>query len=64
MPAMMDIKNHIGYARVWVRRLLERQEFTHLRTLLSDSALLTSEYNRHTFLRYEEETPQLLRHLP
>jgi hypothetical protein len=65
MPAMMDIKNNIGYARAWVRRSLERHVFsTHLRTLLPDSALLTSQYKRHTFLRYEEDTPQLLRHLP
>jgi hypothetical protein len=38
---MTDIKTHIGYARAWVRLSLEKKLLSrHLRSLLSDSALL------------------------
>lgn len=38
---MTDIKTHIGYARAWVRLALEKKLLSrHLKTLLSDSALL------------------------
>lgn len=41
VQAMTDIKTHIGYARAWVRLALEKKLLSrHLRTLLSDSALL------------------------
>lgn len=41
VQAMTDIKTHIGYARAWVRLALEKKLLSrHLKTLLSDSALL------------------------
>ncbi|XP_046672134.1 DENN domain-containing protein 5B-like [Homalodisca vitripennis] len=64
VQAMTDIKTHIGYARAWVRLALEKKLLSrHLRTLLSDSALLRSQYKRYAFLRCEEEKEQFLYHL-
>lgn len=61
---MSDIKTHIGYARAWVRLALEKKLLSrHLRTLLSDSALLRSLYKRSAFVRCEEEKEQFLYHL-
>jgi len=41
VQAMTDIKTHIGYARAWVRLALEKKLLSrHLKTLLSDTALL------------------------
>jgi len=41
VQAMTDIKTHIGYARAWVRLALEKKLLSrHLKTLLSDNALL------------------------
>ncbi|XP_014483402.1 PREDICTED: DENN domain-containing protein 5A isoform X2 [Dinoponera quadriceps] len=64
VQAMTDIKTHIGYARAWVRLALEKKLLSrHLKTLLSDSALLRSQYKRSAFLRCEEEKEQFLYHL-
>ncbi|PNF35063.1 hypothetical protein B7P43_G09453, partial [Cryptotermes secundus] len=64
VQAMTDIKTHIGYARAWVRLSLEKKLLSrHLRTLLSDSALLRSQYKRYAFLRCEDEKEQFLYHL-
>lgn len=61
---MTDIKTHIGYARAWVRLSLEKKLLSkHLRTLLSDTALLRSQYKRYAFLRCEDEKEQFLYHL-
>lgn len=41
VQTMTDIKTHIGYARAWVRLALEKKLLSrHLKTLLSDTALL------------------------
>lgn len=41
VQAMTEIKTHIGYARAWVRLALEKKLLSrHLKTLLSDTALL------------------------
>uniref|UniRef100_A0A1B6CZ38 UDENN domain-containing protein n=2 Tax=Clastoptera arizonana TaxID=38151 RepID=A0A1B6CZ38_9HEMI len=64
VQAMTDIKTHIGYARAFVRLSLEKKLLSkHLRTLLSDTALLRSQYKRYAFLRCEEEKEQFLYHL-
>ena len=64
VQAMTDIKTHIGYARAWVRLSLEKKLLSrHLRTLLSDTALLRSQYKRYAFLRCEDEKEQFLYHL-
>ncbi|KYQ60182.1 DENN domain-containing protein 5A [Trachymyrmex zeteki] len=64
VQAMTDIKTHIGYARAWVRLALEKKLLSrHLKTLLSDIALLRSQYKRSAFLRCEEEKEQFLYHL-
>ncbi|XP_021923906.1 DENN domain-containing protein 5A isoform X4 [Zootermopsis nevadensis] len=64
VQAMTDIKTHIGYARAWVRLSLEKKLLSrHLHTLLSDSALLRSQYKRYAFLRCEDEKEQFLYHL-
>ncbi|XP_054266195.1 DENN domain-containing protein 5B isoform X4 [Macrosteles quadrilineatus] len=64
VQAMTDIKTHIGYARAWVRLSLEKKLLSrHLRTLLSDTALLKSQYKRYAFLRCDEEKEQFLYHL-
>ncbi|XP_011631985.1 DENN domain-containing protein 5B isoform X5 [Pogonomyrmex barbatus] len=64
VQAMTDIKTHIGYARAWVRLALEKKLLSrHLKTLLSDTALLRSQYKRSAFLRCEEEKEQFLYHL-
>ncbi|KAK2589338.1 hypothetical protein KPH14_007886 [Odynerus spinipes] len=64
IQAMTDIKTHIGYARAWVRLALEKKLLSrHLKTLLSDTALLRSQYKRSAFLRCEEEKEQFLYHL-
>ncbi|KAL6439866.1 hypothetical protein ACFW04_004115 [Cataglyphis niger] len=64
VQAMTDIKTHIGYARAWVRLALEKKLLSrHLKMLLSDSALLRSQYKRSAFLRCEEEKEQFLYHL-
>ncbi|XP_020280148.1 DENN domain-containing protein 5B isoform X2 [Pseudomyrmex gracilis] len=64
VQAMTDIKTHMGYARAWVRLALEKKLLSrHLKTLLSDTALLRSQYKRSAFLRCEEEKEQFLYHL-
>ncbi|XP_053984938.1 DENN domain-containing protein 5B isoform X2 [Hylaeus volcanicus] len=64
VQAMTDIKTHIGYARAWVRLALEKKLLSrHLKTLLSDTTLLRSQYKRSAFLRCEEEKEQFLYHL-
>ncbi|XP_046430049.1 DENN domain-containing protein 5B isoform X3 [Neodiprion fabricii] len=64
VQAMTDIKTHIGYARAWVRLALEKKLLSrHLKTLLSDTALVRSQYKRSAFLRCEEEKEQFLYHL-
>ncbi|KAK0086189.1 hypothetical protein PV325_003612 [Microctonus aethiopoides] len=64
VQAMTEIKTHIGYARAWVRLALEKKLLSrHLKTLLSDTALLRSQYKRSAFLRCEEEKEQFLYHL-
>ncbi|XP_066992829.2 DENN domain-containing protein 5B [Anabrus simplex] len=64
VQAMSDIKTQIGYARAWVRLSLEKKLLSrHLRTLLSDNALLRSQYKRYAFLRCEDEKEQFLYHL-
>ncbi|XP_063989208.1 DENN domain-containing protein 5B isoform X1 [Diachasmimorpha longicaudata] len=64
IQAMTEIKTHIGYARAWVRLALEKKLLSrHLKTLLSDTALLRSQYKRSAFLRCEEEKEQFLYHL-
>ncbi|XP_012523776.1 DENN domain-containing protein 5B isoform X1 [Monomorium pharaonis] len=64
VQAMTDIKTHIGYARAWVRLALEKKLLSrHLKTLLSNTALLRSQYKRSAFLRCEEEKEQFLYHL-
>ncbi|XP_049778730.1 DENN domain-containing protein 5B [Schistocerca cancellata] len=64
VQAMSDVKTHIGYARAWVRLSLEKKLLSrHLRTLLSDTALLRSLYKRYAFLRCEDEKEQFLCHL-
>ncbi|KAJ8675599.1 hypothetical protein QAD02_011385 [Eretmocerus hayati] len=64
VQAMTDIKTHIGYARAWVRLALEKKLLSrHLKTLLSNAALLRSQYKRSAFLRCEEEKEQFLYHL-
>lgn len=61
---MSDVKTPIGMARAWVRLALERKHLSrHLRALLSDQALLKSQYKRSAFLRSEEEREQFLYHL-
>lgn len=62
--AMSDVKTHIGYARAWIRLALEKKQLSrHLRTLLSDAALLKSLYKRSAFVRCEDEREQFLYHL-
>ncbi|XP_050081319.1 DENN domain-containing protein 5B isoform X2 [Anopheles maculipalpis] len=62
--AMTDIKTHIGYARAWVRLALEKKVLSrHLRTLLSDAALLRQLYKRSAFVRCDDEVEQFLYHL-
>ncbi|EGI61668.1 DENN domain-containing protein 5B [Acromyrmex echinatior] len=64
VQAMTDIKTHIGYARAWVRLALEKKLLSrHLKILLSDNALLRTQYKRSAFLRCEEEKEQFLYHL-
>ncbi|XP_066906061.1 DENN domain-containing protein 5B isoform X2 [Halyomorpha halys] len=64
VQAMTDIKTHVGYARAFVRLSLEKKMLSkHLRTLLSESTLLRSQYKRTAFLRCEEEKDQFLYHL-
>nr|XP_034181426.1 DENN domain-containing protein 5B isoform X4 [Osmia lignaria] len=64
VQAMTDIKTHIGYARAWVRLALEKKLLSrHLKTLLSHTRLLRSQYKRSAFLRCEEEKEQFLYHL-
>ncbi|XP_058055954.1 DENN domain-containing protein 5A [Anopheles bellator] len=61
---MTDIKTHIGYARAWVRLALEKKVLSrHLRTLLSDAALLRQLYKRSAFVRCDDEVEQFLYHL-
>uniref|UniRef100_A0A1Q3F815 Ras signaling inhibitor st5 n=1 Tax=Culex tarsalis TaxID=7177 RepID=A0A1Q3F815_CULTA len=62
--SMTDIKTHIGYARAWVRLALEKKLLSrHLRTLLSDTALLRQLYKRSAFVRCDDEVEQFLYHL-
>ncbi|XP_058466909.1 DENN domain-containing protein 5B isoform X2 [Malaya genurostris] len=62
--AMTDIKTHIGYARAWVRLALEKKLLSrHLRSLLSDTALLRQLYKRSGFVRCDDEVEQFLYHL-
>ncbi|XP_049292784.1 DENN domain-containing protein 5B isoform X2 [Anopheles funestus] len=62
--AMTDIKTHIGYARAWVRLALEKKVLSrHLRTLLTDAALLRQLYKRSAFVRCDDEVEQFLYHL-
>ncbi|XP_055601274.1 DENN domain-containing protein 5B isoform X2 [Uranotaenia lowii] len=62
--AMTDIKTHIGYARAWVRLALEKKLLSrHLRSLLSDTALLRQLYKRSAFVRCDDEVEQFLYHL-
>ncbi|XP_014234902.1 DENN domain-containing protein 5B isoform X2 [Trichogramma pretiosum] len=64
VQAMTDIKTHVGYARAWVRLALEKKLLSrHLKTLLSNTALLKSLYKRSAFLRCDEEKEQFLYHL-
>ncbi|XP_051168989.1 DENN domain-containing protein 5B isoform X1 [Leptopilina boulardi] len=64
VQAMTDIKTHIGYARAWVRLALEKKLLSrHLKTLLTNTGLLRSQYKRSAFLRCEEEKEQFLYHL-
>ncbi|XP_034936664.1 DENN domain-containing protein 5B isoform X2 [Chelonus insularis] len=64
VQAMTEIKTHIGYARAWVRLALEKKLLSrHLKTLLSNTTLLRSQYKRSAFLRCEEEKEQFLYHL-
>ncbi|CAB0016913.1 unnamed protein product [Nesidiocoris tenuis] len=64
VQAMTDIKTHIGYARAFVRLSLEKKMLSrHLRTLLSETTLLRTQYKRYAFLRCEEEKEQFLYHL-
>lgn len=61
---MTDIKTHIGYARAFVRLALEKKLLSrHLRSLLSDTALLRQLYKRSAFVRCEDEVEQFLYHL-
>lgn len=61
---MTDIKTHIGYSRAWVRLALEKKLLSrHLRSLLSDAAILRTLYKRSSFLRCEDEKEQFLYHL-
>ncbi|XP_039428700.1 DENN domain-containing protein 5B isoform X3 [Culex pipiens pallens] len=62
--SMTDIKTHIGYARAWVRLALEKKLLSrHLRSLLSDTALLRQLYKRSAFVRCDDEVEQFLYHL-
>uniref|UniRef100_A0A0A9WD06 DENN domain-containing protein 5B n=2 Tax=Lygus hesperus TaxID=30085 RepID=A0A0A9WD06_LYGHE len=64
IQAMTDIKTHIGYARAFIRLSLEKKMLSrHLRTLLSETTLLRTQYKRYAFLRCEEEKEQFLYHL-
>ena len=61
---MSEIKSEIGYSRDWVRLALEKKLLSrHLRTLLSDTNLLRSQYKRNAFLRCDDEKEQFLFHL-
>ncbi|XP_021707931.1 DENN domain-containing protein 5A isoform X2 [Aedes aegypti] len=64
IQAMTDIKTHIGYARAWVRLALEKKLLSrHLRSLLTDTALLRQLYKRSAFVRSDDEVEQFLYHL-
>ncbi|XP_014240882.1 DENN domain-containing protein 5B isoform X2 [Cimex lectularius] len=64
VQAMTDIKTNIGYARAFIRLSLEKKLLSrHLRTLLSETTLLRTQYKRYAFLRCEEEKEQFLYHL-
>ncbi|XP_045479096.1 DENN domain-containing protein 5B isoform X1 [Harmonia axyridis] len=64
VQAMLDVKTCIGKARAWVRLALEKKLLSkHIRTLLSDQALLKNLYKRSAFLRCDEEREQFLYHL-
>lgn len=61
---MTEIKSDIGFSRAWLRLSLEKKLLSnHLRSLLSDNALLKAQYKRNAFLRCEEEREQFLFHL-
>ncbi|VDP12480.1 unnamed protein product [Soboliphyme baturini] len=58
---MTEIKTEIGSARAFIRLALERKLlFKHLKTMLSNPALIGSLYKRHAFLRCEDEKEQFL----
>ncbi|KAG8226107.1 hypothetical protein J437_LFUL006736 [Ladona fulva] len=61
VQGMSEIKTDIGYARAWVRLSLEKKLLSaHLRTLLSDQALLRALYRRCAFLRCDDEKEQVV----
>lgn len=61
---MTEIKTDIGYARAFVRLALERKLLhKHLKTILSNTALLQQIYKRYAFLRCDDEKEQFLYHV-
>ncbi|KHN87955.1 DENN domain-containing protein 5A [Toxocara canis] len=61
---MTEIKTDIGYARAFVRLALERKLLhKHLKTIISNTALLQQIYKRYAFLRCDDEKEQFLYHV-
>uniref|UniRef100_A0A914ZSH5 DENN domain-containing protein 5A n=1 Tax=Parascaris univalens TaxID=6257 RepID=A0A914ZSH5_PARUN len=61
---MTEIKTDIGYARAFVRLALERKLLhKHLKTILSNAALLQQIYKRYAFVRCDDEKEQFLYHV-
>lgn len=59
-----EVKTGVGRARAFMRLSLERKKLSkHLKTLLSDHALLNSLYKPYAFLLHEEEREQFLMYL-
>lgn len=59
-----DVKTGVGKARAFIRLSLEKKKLSkHLKTLLSDQALLTSLYKPYAFLLHEDEREQFLMYL-
>lgn len=61
---LSDVKTDVGRARAFLRLSLERKRLSqHVKTLLSDSALLRSLYKPYAFLRCEDELEKFLMYL-
>lgn len=59
-----EVKTGVGKGRAFIRLSLEQKKLSkHLKTLLTDQALLASLFKPYAFLMHEEEREQLLMYL-